>query len=240
MFLKIILIVLGILLGILLAAIVAFFLFAQYLGFKAKGRRKAWLQTHQPAPLTEARKRILTFGAILALHRSEAPFEMVFDHEVEVYANGLADQWEISNREEALSTLGAILGQTHSKTYDEWLHENGESNEAQALYEEVAKALEMEVAEVKAVRSTYAWDMVRVIALSKWSYWLDYITEEEMWSFAEAAAAKASAQGTDWKEYTVSFLLGRVMHGFGVNIAYDCLSLLKGNQKEIYTTYSFK
>lgn len=236
MFLKIILIILG----VILAVIVALFIFAQYLTFKSKRRRKAWLSTHSPAPLTEARKRVLTFGAILALYRNEELFDMAFDREVEEYAGGLADQWEISNREEALATIGLILAQNHSKNYDEWLCENGDSSEAQALYEEVAQALKMDVAEVKAVRSTYAWDTVRVIALSKWAYWLDYITEEEMWNFAEKAAAQASAQGKDWKEYTISFLLGRVMHGFGVSIADDCLSLLAGNRKDAYTTYSFR
>lgn len=235
MFLKIVLVVLGVIVALALAVL----LFGLYLDFKAKGRRKAWLSTHKPVVLTEERKRLLTFGAIMAGYRNEEVFDLVFDKEVEVYAKGLANQWEVSNREEALEGIRQVLGMTRSYQFDASLGVNADTSEANTLYAEVAKALELDEAKVKAVRTTYAWDMCRVVALSKWCYWLDYITEEEMWSFMEQAADKASKLGKDWEEYTISFLLGRAIHGFGVeDIQYSCTRLLSG-EDDLYSRYSF-
>lgn len=227
--------------GVVVALVVGLFIFVQYLSFKAKGRRKAWLATHQPAPLTPERKRVLTFGAILAHYRGENALNMAFEGEKNFYTEGLAGQWEISNRSEALETIGQLLVLERSTEFDAWIASNSEPERLEAVHAAVAEALGIAPEVVRQVRTTYAWDCCRMVCLAKWCYWLDYITEDEMWAFAEQAVAKASAGGKDWQEYTIAFLIGRAIHGFGLDIAEDCKRLLKAEDKDtLYKQYAFR
>ena len=77
-----------------------------------------------------------------------------------------------------------------------------------------AKGLGIEVAEVEAVKSAYAWDLCRAASLAKWCYWCKYLTEAEMWEVLNQVSAIAKEQGKNWHEYTISFLLGRTIQGF--------------------------
>ncbi len=89
------------------------------------------------------------------------------------------------------------------------------------IKKEIAKELNISLAEVEDVKSTYAWDICRLSALSKWCYWCEYISLEEMWQFITLGATKATERGNSWKEYTISFLLGRTTQGFDLEDVID-------------------
>ena len=74
--------------------------------------------------------------------------------------------------------------------------------------------MEIELAQVEAVKSAYAWDLCRAASLAKWCYWCQYITETEMWDILQKVSEIAKEQGKNWQEYTISFLLGRTIQGF--------------------------
>ena len=72
----------------------------------------------------------------------------------------------------------------------------------------------IELAQVEAVKSAYAWDLCRAASLAKWCYWCQYISETEMWNILQKVSDIAKEQGKNWQEYTISFLLGRTIQGF--------------------------
>ena len=60
------------------------------------------------------------------------------------------------------------------------------------------------------------------------------------------AVREAGKCGKNWTDYTVSFLLGRAIHGFGTeDVIWECKQLLKGKPTKIkdidvYKRYSFR
>lgn len=229
-------------LGVIALLILGVFIFSSFLGAQSKKRAKTWLATHSQTPLTKEQKRLLTFGAILAKYRYEEPLNLVFDGDPQEYRDGLSNQWEISNREEALGVLNNLLALKRSREFDTLLQREDAAAGLQSLCREVASELQIDIAEVQRVGSTYAWDVCRLVALAKWCYWLDYISLEEMWSFVERGAQHASTVGLDWREYTISFLMGRLVAGHGIeDICDDCQELLRGEDENLlYQSYSFK
>ena len=63
-------------------------------------------------------------------------------------------------------------------------------------------------------QTAIAWDLVRVINVGRWAYLCSYITEDEMWQIMQLTVNTAMQQFSSWKEYGLSFVLGRgVWHG---------------------------
>ncbi|MDO1604577.1 DUF1266 domain-containing protein [Lactobacillus sp. YT155] len=80
------------------------------------------------------------------------------------------------------------------------------------------KALQViEPSEVKEVYSTYAWDICRLSAFAKWSFWLGYISRKEMDRCFDACRELVQKNGDSWEEYGVSFLLGLTLDGLNIN-----------------------
>lgn len=231
--------------AILVIAIIGIYAFTAYLNLKAKRNRKAFLASHPQTPLTEEKKRLLTFGAILSLYRYEDILSLVTDSSMSEYAEGLRDQWDITGREEALETLDTLLSFERSHELDGVLHQHMGSDDLKQLQNTIAQELGMSLAQVQATTSTYAWDVCRLVSLAKWCYWLHYISEEEMWKYHQDGAVKAAAAGKDWNDYTVSFLLGRALQGFQLDdILPNCKTLFQNDPSEqdsdVYSRYSFK
>ena len=128
------------------------------------------------------------------------------------YQFGLRQQWEITDTASAKETIGDLLAQKRSLQFRHLLTET--SPELSKIQKQIAKGLGIEVAEVEAVKSAYAWDLCRAASLAKWCYWCKYLTEAEMWEVLNQVSAIAKEQGKNWREYTISFLLGRTIQGF--------------------------
>ena len=128
------------------------------------------------------------------------------------YQFGLRQQWEITDTASAKATIADLLAQKRSLQFRHLLTET--SPELSKIQKQIAKGLGIEVAEVEAVKSAYAWDLCRAASLAKWCYWCKYLTEAEMWEVLNQVSAIAKEQGKNWHEYTISFLLGRTIQGF--------------------------
>lgn len=163
-------------------------------------------------PLTEEQIRLLTFGAILAYNRGENLLNLVPTEILETYQQGLRQQWDVTDSASAKETLNDLLAQKRSLEFRHLLTQT--SPELSKLQKQIAKLLGIEVAQVEAVKSAYAWDLCRAASLAKWCYWCQYITEAEMWDILQKVSDKAKEQGKGWQEYTISFLLGRTIQGF--------------------------
>lgn len=234
-----------ILLALIAAIVLGLFLFARYLNIQAKRRRNAWLATHPQTPLTEEKKRLLVFGAILFSYRREEVLSIVPDVDLKIYAEGMKSQWGVENTEDAMETLNALLALERTTEFDELISQNTDNRKLEYLREKIADGLDIAPDRVRQVNSTYAWDICRLVALSKWCYWNDYISEEYMWRFMQQGAAKAACMGENWQDYVISFLLGRTIQGFGLDDIKDCCVELFNENKSyrdgnLFTCYSFK
>ena len=163
-------------------------------------------------PLTEEQIRLLTFGAILTYYRGENLLNLIPTEILETYQKGLRRQWEITDTASAKETISNLLAEKRSLQFRHLLTQT--SPELSKIQKQIAKGLEIELAQVEAVKSAYAWDLCRAASLAKWCYWCQYITETEMWNILQKVSEIAKEQGKNWQEYTISFLLGRTIQGF--------------------------
>ena len=163
-------------------------------------------------PLTEEQIRLLTFGAILTYYRGENLLNLIPTEILETYQKGLRQQWEIIDTASAKQTISDLLAQKRSLQFRHLLTQT--SPELSKIQKQIANGLGIELAQVEAVKSAYAWDLCRVASLAKWCYWCQYITETEMWDILQKVSDTAKEQGKNWQEYTISFLLGRTIQGF--------------------------
>ena len=163
-------------------------------------------------PLTEEQIRLLTFGAILTYYRGENLLNLIPTEILETYQKGLRRQWEITDTASAKETISDLLAEKRSLQFRHLLTQT--SPELSKIQKQIANGLEIELAQVEAVKSAYAWDLCRAASLAKWCYWCQYITETEMWDILQKVSDTAKEQGKNWQEYTISFLLGRTIQGF--------------------------
>ena len=163
-------------------------------------------------PLTEEQIRLLTFGAILTYYRGENLLNLIPTEILETYQKGLRQQWEITDTASAKETISDLLAQKRSLQFRHLLTQT--SPELSKIQKQIAKGLGIELAQVEAVKSAYAWDLCRAASLAKWCYWCQYISETEMWNILQKVSDIAKEQGKNWQEYTISFLLGRTIQGF--------------------------
>ena len=162
--------------------------------------------------LTEEQKRLLTYGAILTYYRGENLVNLIPTEILETYQQGLRQQWQITDAESAKATLSDLLALKRSQQFRPALTQA--SPELSKIQKQIAKGLGIEVAEIAAVQSAYAWDLCRAASLAKWCYWCKYLTESELWEVLNQVSTIAKEQGKNWHEYTISFLLGRTIQGF--------------------------
>ncbi|SOD11754.1 DUF1266 domain-containing protein [Pedobacter xixiisoli] len=197
-------------------------------------------------PLTEAQKRLLTFGAILFYNRNEKILGITPESRLEIYAHGLTQQWEISNAAEAKKTLNDLLALERSSEFQSLLDQP--SADVVKIQKSIAKGLGIEVSVVEQTKSAYGWDICRAVSLAKWCYWCGYLTESETWDIMGKAAAIANQNGKNWTDYTVSFLLGRTIQGFDLDdliieskqiLHSQSPSLRKIQDADVYSRYAF-
>ena len=163
-------------------------------------------------PLTEEQIRLLTFGAILTYYRGENLLNLIPTEILETYQKGLRRQWEITDTASAKETISDLLAQKRSLQFRHLLTQT--SPELSKIQKQIANGLGIEIAQVEAVKSAYAWDLCRAASLAKWCYWCQYISDTEMWNILQKVSDIAKEQGKNWQEYTISFLLGRTIQGF--------------------------
>lgn len=227
---------------------IAYFTFLSvYIKKKKEKQFNPFKEKHLNKELNEQQKQELSYGAILAFSRGEKIFNLIPNEIIEAYLQGLKNQWQIVDSESAKIRLSRLNYLTASSELDTILEQN--ISEINKIQKKIASVLKLDINQVEGVKSTYAWDIARVIPLAKWCYWSGYISEDEMWQYIHDAAKIAQNKGSDWTEYTLSFLLGRTIAGFDLDdISIETEQVLNGKNVflkysdniDIYKTYPFK
>ncbi len=227
---------------------IAYFTFLSVYTKKKKEKQfNPFKEKHLNKELSEKQKQALSYGAILAFSRGEKIFNLIPNEIVEAYIQGLRNQWEIVDSESAKIRLSRLNSLATSSELDAVLGQD--SSEINKIQKKIASVLKLDLDIVKEVKSTYAWDISRVIPLAKWCYWSGYLSEDEMWQNIYEAVSIAQEKGSDWTEYTISFLLGRTISGFDLDdLSIETEQVLNGKKVflkysdniDLYKTYSFK
>lgn len=227
---------------------IAYFTFLSVYTKKKKEKQfNPFKEKHLNKELSEKQKQALSYGAILAFSRGEKIFNLIPNEIVEAYIQGLRNQWEIVDSESAKIRLSRLNSLATSSELDAVLGQD--SSEINKIQKKIASVLKLDLDIVKEVKSTYAWDISRVIPLAKWCYWSGYLSEDEMWQNIYEAVSIAQEKGSDWTEYTISFLLGRTISGFDLDdLSIETEQVLNSKKVflkysdniDLYKTYSFK
>lgn len=231
---------------ILVAGIFCAYLAVLYLFMKRKKSSQLthFKSRHSNAPLDEKQKRALAFGGILFSNRFEKILTILPEDNLDKYISGLRSEWQIDNSDSAKETLSELANLSRSKDLDQ--HIEAPLPEVKAVQKSIAKELGISLTTVENTQSTFAWDTMRAVSLARWCYWAGYLTEQETWAFIHESAETASRLGAGWEDYTVSFLLGRTLHGFelddiGSMAKYVLNGKARGSQDtDIYLKYSYK
>jgi Protein of unknown function (DUF1266) len=165
--------------------------------------------------LTEAQKSSLAYGAILSNHRGEDILGFQRIDSLKEHFEGLSQQWGIASPDGAKQTLESLLALRKSSELDQTLAAN--DDKVQEIKGQIRSELKLTAATIEQTKSTYAWDTCRAASLAKWCYWCGYLTSDEALTYVARAAKIARERGSNWTDYTVSFLLGRTIQGFDIN-----------------------
>lgn len=179
--------------------------------------------------LNEKQLYLLAFGAPLLVYNDENVDTIDSEVEVDGIKSTLESWWNITDRASTLEIIEWLLNEGHHAEADEalaTLHEKGLKNiPEKELADEDSKMgdvcliiesmLENEYCTEQNIPQTaIAWDLVRVINVGRWAYLCSYIMEDEMWQIMQLTVNTAMQQFSSWKEYGLSFVLGRgVWHG---------------------------
>lgn len=248
---KILLIILGVIVGLFVLLVLG--LIAASKRIEANTRKEN-AQLESKYGLPEERRRLLAYGAVLALYRVESPRILHLKVPLDQLRVGLESAWGIANREDALNTLEWLLEEGHRARYDSLFLElksgqpvqEEERKASQECFEAAKKVMSSKLGftneHFNGIQTIAAWDYDRAVNIARWSYALDYISEEELWSFIKRAAEQANRTYNSWVDYFIAFAFGRgiAYHGDIYDIVWKGKELLQSDPNSIWKEFEFK
>jgi len=178
--------------------------------------------SQNPAPAEK--QKYLPIGALLIVSHDEPWQTLALMEDNEYWEEILTEGWEIEDAEEGREMLGSLLEGRHNAVYGEDFKKfkagqpNKLDDDSIENYNDTIECINEELPVLlpyaKSCDNIIAWDLERVCYLARMYHKLGWITEAEVWEWAEKTAAKIKQAYSCWEEYLVSILIGRA-------IAYD-------------------
>ena len=138
---------------------------------------------------------------------------------IQTWQEGLAQWWDIHNKEELLDTLQWIRTGGHRKKFDEITQtlSSGTSREQQQLKLQAVRnsnlgnrvQIAQKYGDKFGEKSIIAWDFSRYVSLCGWGYIAGYITEEEAWERIMPAARLMQHTFDSWEDLGNNHVIGR-------------------------------
>ena len=134
--------------------------------------------------ISEEQQRAIAVGAILTENNGEFCDSLYpnTDYSIEEEMEMLNSWWGIASREEALDTLNWLLQGGHRVEYNTLTPMN-----------------------------VTAWDMGRMVNVSRWCYKVGYISENEAWQYILAAEKESRLCYANWAEFGTAYVVGRAI-----------------------------
>ncbi len=127
----------------------------------------------------------------------------------------LTEFWGIENKDDVYNTISWLLNEGHTDEYlgyanadtvDELIDEDMDEEEIEIVKNgfEFAKYFKDKLPE----NIILGWDYGRAAAIVRWSYFMNYISEEEAWEILDKIAGVMIGAFNSWKEFGISYIVG--------------------------------
>jgi hypothetical protein len=131
----------------------------------------------------------------------------------------LSQWWGVSNRDQLLEMLSWLQFEGHRADFERLGRQVDAMNESQFKATEAALLGDPEqLHSLQVVRQNYrtlghsgilAWDLVRYIALCRWGYLAEYLSQTEAWDHIMPAARRLQETFSSWEALQNDYLVGR-------------------------------
>jgi hypothetical protein len=155
-------------------------------------------------------------GADLAYYRGDILNDLTSDTDEDTCKEMLSEQWGIDNKKDFTEMAESLLDGRHSKIYRqlaEGEEVEGFEEEAENLEEALEVFEEDEMIEEDEIPDMLAWDLGRLINISRFAYDAKILNREEALHYIRKAAALMQKTYGSWKEMSVAYQLGRYTWG---------------------------
>ena len=127
----------------------------------------------------------------------------------------LTEFWGIENKDDVYNTVAWLLNEGHTDEYlgyanadtvDELIDEDMDEEEIEIAKNgfEFTKYFKDKLPE----NIMLGWDYGRAAAIVRWSYFMNYINEEEAWEILDKIASVMISSFNSWKEFGISYIVG--------------------------------
>ena len=127
----------------------------------------------------------------------------------------LTEFWGIENKDDVYNTISWLLNEGHTDEYlgyanadtvDELIDEDMDEEEIEIIKNgfEFVKYFKDKLPE----NIMLGWDYGRAAAIVRWSYFMNYISEEEAWEILDKIAGVMIGAFNSWKEFGISYIVG--------------------------------
>lgn len=159
-------------------------------------------------------------GADLIHLRADVINDLSAGLDKEDCASMLSSQWGIDNKEEFIEMAESLLAGRHSNIYkkiaegeeiEDFEDESESFEEAMEVFEEDDLINEGEVPDMA------AWDLGRLINISRFAFDAGFLSREEALGYIRKAALEMKKHYKSWKELSTGYQFGRYIWGGGDN-----------------------
>ena len=185
----------------------------------------AQLQELQPAPVDDAgmrRFKILLTGIISTLndHLTDGlDVEPRDQDNMDMVRSILEQYWGVEDRDGLIDTLRYLMTGGHAKDYMEALEVISASGSAADLHTEDMDEDDIAVCDSRfEFTKAYAgqigpmmlrgWDLGRAANVTRWGYFVGYISEQEAWDILDQIADGCLSAFDSWTSYAQSYIFG--------------------------------
>lgn len=185
-----------------------------------------------PQNLTPEQFSAISVGAINAEQTEYFCDSLTTGSDVDEIMENLSDYYDITDRESALETLEWLYTSGHRVYFDaikmavsgqdNKIYADGlDADDAERIQEYISNLQESvddlieegflnQIADI-AKCSILAWDMGRLVLVTRCCFDAEYISEEEAWSYIMNAHRVCKEQYASWDEFASGYVIGRAM-----------------------------
>lgn len=127
----------------------------------------------------------------------------------------LTEFWGIENKDDVYNTIAWLLNEGHTDEYlgyadaetiNELINEDMDEEEIEIVKNgfEFTKYFKDKLPE----NIMLGWDYGRAAAIVRWSYFMNYISEEEAWEILDKIVGVMIGAFNSWKEFGISYIVG--------------------------------
>ncbi len=165
------------------------------------------------------------------------------------YREGLKEWWEVSNKEEFLTTQKKLLEKGHQASYEQCrkaIDENGGANADINKIDWGKYGIDKE--DLAFVKENYAkfsksgikaWDIARYVNNVNMGHAAGYINDAESREMLKNAVVEAQKYYSNWKDYYTDFNLGRKFWGGDNSSDFDALAEGILDTTNVYNIYNY-